>query len=216
MWVKWIPLGKACLWTILIDAVFIKMCQSAFTSLLLLLLLMLMIMRSTCVCMCVERNEALLETQLKGKGKTNYAVVCFESPKDKYMEFNFLMRKPISGTVRITIWNLIRLSSATAINTFIAFILLGLGAFFLSFSLNLSPLFQHRGLNTYSYMAAVRLWHGFGSFQYNICQQLFLKHKAMDSKEYSRFFFPLEFFSLKWTMCCDVERSIQYRTRPEW
>lgn len=168
-----------------------------------------------CVYVCREKWSFTWDPT-EGKGKTNYAVVCFESPKDKYMGFNFSMRKPISGTVRITIWNLIRLSSATAINTFIAFILLGLGAFFLSFSLNLSPLFQHRGLNTYSYMAAVRLWHGFGSFQYNICQQLFLKHKAMDSKEYSRFFFPLEFFSLKWTMCCDVERSIQYGTRPQW
>lgn len=41
--------------------------------------------------------------------------------------FVCVKRKPISGTFRITIRNLIRLSSAIAINTFIAFILLGTG-----------------------------------------------------------------------------------------
>lgn len=47
----------------------------------------------------------------------------------EHMEFNFSKRKPISGTLCITIENLIRLSSAMAINTFIAFILFDWGFF---------------------------------------------------------------------------------------
>lgn len=48
-------------------------------------------------------------------------------PKDKHMEFNFSKRKPISGTLCITIQSLIRLTFAMAINTSIAFILFDWG-----------------------------------------------------------------------------------------
>lgn len=76
-------------------------------------------------------------------------------------------RKPISGTFRITIRNLIRLSSAMAINTFIAIILLGSG----TFSIHSSPF--HSSLRSAlmvssTHYVADRLYRWF-------CWQLFFK-----------------------------------------
>lgn len=93
-------------------------------------------------------------------------------------------RKPISGTFRITIWNLIRLSSAIAINTFIAFILLGSGnshfssiLFFIPFSIPFFFVFSFDGcLHTLCGESFVSLiW--LVSNVCNICWQLFFKYR---------------------------------------
>lgn len=151
-------------------------------------------------------------------------------PKDKHMEFNFSKRKPISGTFRITIRNLIRLSSAMAINTFIAFI--RIYSLWL-LSLSTSSYWEHSFLPlfmtftrwfayTYSYyiptcmwMMLGRLWHEFSSFEYSICWALVPQtENHTNSKESAPLFFiapwTVYFFLLtvEWTMCYDVERSI--------